>query len=80
MTASAIALSHAEARERWGLPDASSGSVNDPRTRVENGVRYNEKWIYFLQDGTKRLVYWHRYDCRGLRIEHRDGTVKEESL
>ena len=80
MTAEVLPLSHSEARERWGLPDDSTGNVNDPRTYEENGLRYNEKWIYFLPDGSKRLVYWHRYDCRGLRIEHRDGTVKEESL
>ncbi len=80
MTANAAALTHAEARERWGLPDDSLGSVNDPRTHVENGVRYNEKWIYFLPEGERRLIYWHRYDCQGLRIESPDGSVREESI
>lgn len=73
-------LTHIEARNLWGLPDASEGSVNDPRTSEEHGVRFNEKWIYALPDGAKRLVYWHRYDCRGLLIESSDGTVQAGSL
>ena len=40
--------------------------MNDPRTHEENGVRWNEKWIYRLEDGEERVVYWHRYDCRGV--------------
>ena len=62
MTASAFG--HADARERWGMPDAWEGSVNDPRTRSEHGIRFNEKWVYSLPDGARRIVYWHRYDCR----------------
>ena len=73
-------LTHIEARNRWGLPDRSEGSVNDPRTNEEHGVRFNEKWIYLLPDGAKRLVYWHRYDCRGLLIEAPDGTVQAGNL
>jgi hypothetical protein len=71
-------LTHQRARERFGLPDAREGSVNDPRTREEHGIRWNEKWIYFLAGGARRLVYWHRYDCRGVRIEAPDGGVGEE--
>ena len=71
------ALSHIEARKRWGLPDESEGSVNDPRTCEENGIRYNEKWIYLLPEGDRRIVYWHRYDCRGVRIEDTNGQPKE---
>jgi hypothetical protein len=71
------ALSHTEACKRWGLPDESEGSVNDPRTREENGVRYNEKWIYLLPEGDRRIVYWHRYDCRGVRVEDTNGQPKE---
>ena len=48
-------LTHAAARERWGLPDAQEGSVNDPRTLEENGVRHNEKWIYHLPDGQPKF-------------------------
>ena len=72
-------LTHAAACERWGLPDAQEGSVNDPRTHEENGVRYNEKWIYHLADGGRRIVYWHRYDFRGSVREAADGGVSVES-
>ena len=62
------------------MPDSREGSVNDPRTREEYGVRYNEKWIYFLRDGERRLIYWHRYDCRGVLVESPDGSIREDSL
>ena len=71
-------LTHAGARERFGLPDEVVGSVNDPRTREENGVRWNEKWIYRLDHGDERLIYWHRYDCRGVFVASpRDGARRE---
>ena len=70
-------LDHVQARSLWGEPDASEGSVNDPRTREENGVRYNEKWIYLLPEGERRIVYWHRYNCRGVRVEDTDGGLRE---
>ena len=37
MTASE--LTHADARERFGVPDEVVGSVNDPRTFVQNKTR-----------------------------------------
>jgi len=73
-------LTHGDARERWGDADEWEGSVNDPRTLEENGIRYNEKWVYLLADASRRLVYWHRYDCRAVMIESADGTVKPEEL
>ena len=75
-----VPLTHSQARERFGLPDASEGNVNDPRTYEEHGRKYNEKWIYFLSDGAKRLVYWHRYDCRGVLVENADGSVRVEPV
>jgi len=72
-------LTHHLARERWGEPDAWDGSVNDPRTREEHGIRYNEKWIYLLPEGQRRLVYWHRYDFRGALVERVDGTFQQET-
>jgi hypothetical protein len=72
-------LTHIAVHERWGLPDEQEGSVNDPRTREENGVRYNEKWIYRLSDGSRRIVYWHRYDFRGSVREAPDGSVSPEA-
>jgi hypothetical protein len=81
VTAEAVAqaLNHALARKRWGAPDAWEGNVNDPRTREEHGIRFNEKWVYFLPDGSRRLVYWHRYACRGVLRETPDGSVAPES-
>ena len=73
-------LTHAEARQRWGVPDDVVGSVNDPRTHEENGVRWNEKWIYRRDDGEERVVYWHRYDGRGVFLVSADGSAKRESL
>src|SRR5215469_8123327 len=29
-----------------GTPDRTEGSLDDPREREEDGVRFNEKWIY----------------------------------
>ncbi len=76
----ADALTHAAARERWGDVDEWEGSVNDPRTLEENGIRYNEKWVYDLGGGARRVVYWHRYDCRGVLIVSADGSAKPEDL
>ncbi len=78
MTASE--LTHAAARERFGLPEEVVGSVNDPRTREENGVRWNEKWIYRLERGDERLIYWHRYDCRGVFVASAKGGAQREAL
>ena len=71
-----VRLTHYQARERWGEPDTWEGSVNDPRTREEYGIRYNEKWAYLLEGGDRRLVYWHRYDCRGVVLEKANGEVE----
>ena len=71
---------HIDARQRWGEPDAWEGSVNDPRTREEHGIRFNEKWIYRLPEGSQRLVYWHRYDCRGVLVESPSGEVRPEAI
>jgi len=73
-------LTHSAARERFGVPDEVEGSVNDPRTREENGVRWNEKWTYLLEHGDARIVYWHRYDCRGVFVASADGSAMRESL
>lgn len=78
MTASEI--SHYDVRERFGLPDEQIGNVNDPRTREENGVRWNEKWVYLLPGGGRRIIYWHRYDFRGAIVQAPDGAVRKEAL
>ncbi len=76
----AARVTHQGARERWGEPQEWEGSVNDPRTRQEHGIRYNEKWIYLLPGGERRLVFWHRYDFRGVLLERADGSVQQETV
>jgi hypothetical protein len=41
-------------------------------------VRFNERWVYRLPEGERRLVYWHRYDCRGVLRQHAGGEVQPE--
>ena len=73
-------FTHYDARERWGEPDEWVGSVNYPVTREDHGIRWNERWIYRLPDGSRRLVFWHRYDFRGALRERPDGGVEEEPV
>jgi hypothetical protein len=73
-------VTHALVRERFGEPDGVEGSVNDPRTREENGVRWNEKWIWLLPDGRRRVAYWHRYDFRGAFEISEGAEAREEPL
>jgi hypothetical protein len=73
-------FTHADARVLWGEPDEQQGSVNDPRTREEHGIRFNERWVYRLPDGAQRLVYWHRYDWRGTLRVRPGGEVLPEPL
>ncbi len=65
-----------------GAPTDQEGSVNDPRSHVEHGVRWNEKWIYRGEDGEsiERLVLWHRYDLVGVFRMRPDGTAEAEKL
>jgi hypothetical protein len=66
----------------YGAPTDQEGSVNDPRTHEEHGVRWNEKWIYRGEDGesVERLVLWHRYDLVGVFRVRADGTAEAEKL
>jgi hypothetical protein len=57
----------------FGQPDATEGSVNEPRIREENGMHFNEKWTYRhpVNDpagAVERVVYWQRYDYVGSTI------------
>ena len=65
-----------------GAPTDQEGSVNDPRTHLEHGVRWNEKWIYRAEHGeeVERVVLWNRYDFLGVFRVHRDGTLEPEAL
>jgi hypothetical protein len=67
--------------KRLGAPDDQVGSVNDPRTHEDYGVRWNEKWIYLGEDGgVERVVLWNRYDFVGAFRIAPDGAAEPEKL
>ena len=53
-----------QAWAEWGAPTEQIGSVNDPRSDVAGGLRWNELWIYHdvCSGLLVRRVLWHRYD------------------
>lgn len=64
-----------------GAPSEQIGSVNEPRTHEENGVRFNEKWIHRNREGRiERIVLWDRYDLVGVFRVDEDGVAHPESL
>ena len=65
-----------------GAPTDQLGSVNDPRTRTDHGVAWNEKWVYRSQagEGVERVVLWNRYDFLGAFRVAPDGSVEPEAL
>jgi len=67
---------------RFGDPTDQEGSVNEPRTREEFGVRWNEKWIYRdpAEEGWDRVVLWNRYDLLGVWRVLPEGSVQPEPL
>jgi hypothetical protein len=70
-------------REVWkklGAPTDQVGSVNDPRSHDEHGVRWNEKWIYRDGGEVVRVVLWNRYDFLGAFRVRPDGTAEPEAL
>ena len=59
--------------ELLGTPDRTEGSLNSPLEREENGIRFNEKWVYEQLPSDPagvpmRTVYWHRYDFIGTMV------------
>ena len=62
--------------KRLGAPRDQMGSVNDPRTYDECGVRWNEKWLYADPEGEgwDRIVLWNRYDLLGVFRIDSGGT------
>lgn len=68
--------------QRWGTPQITVGSVNEPRTMEEHGLRFNEKWIYRCGDDPneprERTIYWHRYDFVASYVVTDDGQVRCE--
>ena len=67
-TSGPAALDRGQVWKKLGAPTDQEGSVNDPRTQLEHGVRWNEKWIYRGEDGRsiERIVLWNRYDLAGI--------------
>ncbi len=56
-----------------GTPDRTAGSLNSPIELEENGIPFNEKWIYehLVDDpagAPMRVIYWHRYDLTGTMV------------
>lgn len=71
--------------QRWGTPQETVGSVNEPREMTEHGLRFNERWIYRNPKGEpghplERVLYWHRYDFMGSYVRDRSGAVTPEDL
>jgi hypothetical protein len=67
---------------RLGAPADQLGSVNDPRTHDEYGLRWNEKWIYRDEHSQQieRVVLWNRYDLVGVFRVAPDGSAEPEGL
>jgi hypothetical protein len=78
----AAARTRQEVWKLLGAPTDQQGSVNDPRTTAEHGVRWNEKWIYRGEDGeaVARVVLWNRYDLLGVFAVSPEGEATPESL
>jgi len=63
----------------FGTPDRTEGNLNEPRERHQDGLTFNEMWIYLhpLRDpagATQRAVLWRRYDYVGSLIRRsKDG-------
>ena len=68
--------------KRLGEPADQIGSVNEPRTREDYGVTWNEKWIYRGPDGksVQRVVLWNRYDLVGVFAVREDGSAEPETV
>ena len=71
-----MSMGRGAAWEHFGAPTDQVGSVNDPRTTEEHGVKWNEKWIYRRDDRSiRRVVLWLRYDLVGAFDIAPDGTA-----
>lgn len=82
MSAAQQSPQRGEVWQRFGAPTEQIGSVNDPRSRQEFGVEWNEKWIYPAAGGhgPQRVVLWHRYDLVGVFRVAADGRAEREEV
>ena len=77
-----MSLDRGRAWKLFGAPADQVGSVNDPRTSEEHGVKWNEKWIYRGEDGeaVEQVVLWNRYDLVGAFRLRPDGSAEAIGL
>lgn len=80
--ASSANIGRGEVARRLGAPTDQLGSVNDPRTTEELGVKWNEKWVYRDPEraGFDRIVLWQRYDLLGVWRISSTGVATPEAL
>lgn len=78
----APAMTRAALWKLFGAPTDQIGSVNEPRTHQEYGVRWNEKWIYRAENSqeVERVVLWNRYDYLGAFRVKPDGSAESETV
>ncbi len=73
MSTEACAMTRSRWVELFGTPTEQEGSVNEPRAKVDAGVRWNEKWTYREVGRRDRIVLWYRYDLVGVFRVEEDG-------
>ena len=72
--------------KHFGTPEATEGSVNEPRLREERGFTFNEKWLYRRPPNdpagaVERAIYWQRYDYVGSAIRKtKDAEWENDDL
>ena len=66
--------------QRLGAPAEQIGSVNEPRTRSEVGLVWNEKWVYrrARTREVERVVLWNRYDLVGVLRAGPGGALERD--
>jgi len=77
-----MSLDRGRAWKLFGAPTDQVGSVNDPRTSEEHGVKWNEKWIYRggAGEAVEQVVLWNRYDLVGAFRLRPDGSAEPIGL
>jgi hypothetical protein len=77
-----MSMDRGEVWKQLGAPDDQQGSVNDPRTFEEHGVRWNEKWLYLGEEtgSVARVVLWNRYDLVGVFRLNPNGSAEAELI
>lgn len=69
----------------FGTPDRTEGSLNEPRERHQDGLTFNEMWIYKAPrrdplGATERAVLWRRYDYVGSLVRRtKDGDWEKDA-